>query len=52
LIQSLVRDLDSLGIEVDNIHLRRPTLDDVFLALTGEVTTNDDEDQTSPEAAA
>ncbi|MCO5176957.1 MAG: ATP-binding cassette domain-containing protein [Thermomicrobiales bacterium] len=52
LIQSLVRDLDELSIEVDNIHLRRPTLDDVFLALTGEVTTNDDDDKTNSEAAA
>ena len=30
-----VRTLDSLGIEVADIGLRRPTLDEVFLALTG-----------------
>jgi len=52
LIQSLVRDLDALYIDVDNIHLRRPTLDDVFLALTGEMTTGDDADNASSEAAA
>jgi ABC-2 type transport system ATP-binding protein len=31
-----VRSLDSLGIAVDDIALRRPTLDEVFLALTGQ----------------
>jgi len=32
---SVIRDLDGAGIEIDDIGLRRPTLDDVFLALTG-----------------
>jgi ABC-2 type transport system ATP-binding protein len=31
----VVRDLDEAGIIIDDIGLRRPTLDDVFLALTG-----------------
>jgi ABC-2 type transport system ATP-binding protein len=31
------RELDEAGIGVDDIGLRRPTLDDVFLALTGHV---------------
>ncbi len=31
-----VRNLDQEGIRPDDITLRRPTLDDVFLALTGE----------------
>ena len=31
----VVRDLDAAGIKIDDIGLRRPTLDDVFLALTG-----------------
>ena len=31
----VVRDLDDAGIVIDDIGLRRPTLDDVFLALTG-----------------
>ena len=30
-----IRELDGAGIEVSDIALRRPTLDDVFLALTG-----------------
>ena len=32
-----IRVLDAQGIEVDDLALRRPTLDDVFLALTGHV---------------
>lgn len=38
--QSLVkvlRDLDEASIAIDDIGLRRPTLDDVFLTLTGHV---------------
>ena len=31
----VVRDLDEAGISIDDIALRRPTLDDVFLTLTG-----------------
>jgi ABC-2 type transport system ATP-binding protein len=31
----VVRQLDEAAIKVDDIALRRPTLDDVFLALTG-----------------
>jgi ABC-2 type transport system ATP-binding protein len=31
----VVRDLDEARIAIDDIGLRRPTLDDVFLALTG-----------------
>jgi ABC-2 type transport system ATP-binding protein len=32
-----LRDLDSRGVMVQDVGLRRPTLDDVFLALTGHV---------------
>ena len=31
----VVRDLDAAGIRIDDVGLRRPTLDDVFLTLTG-----------------
>ena len=31
----VVRDLDEAAIAIDDVGLRRPTLDDVFLALTG-----------------
>ena len=34
-IVEAVRRLDAAGVEVDDLGLRRPTLDDVFLALTG-----------------
>ena len=34
----VVRDLDDAGIGIDDIGLRRPTLDDVFLSLTGHVS--------------
>ena len=30
-----LRRLDGVGVEVDDVGLRRPTLDDVFLSLTG-----------------
>ena len=31
----LLRDLDGAGITLDSIEVARPTLDDVFLDLTG-----------------
>ena len=31
----VVRELDDAGVAIDDIGLRRPTLDDVFLSLTG-----------------
>ena len=34
----VVRALDAAGIEVDSVGVRRPSLDDVFLALTGHQT--------------
>ena len=34
-LAAVVRDLDAAGVELDDLGLRRPTLDDVFLALTG-----------------
>ncbi|MDH4143167.1 MAG: ATP-binding cassette domain-containing protein [Chloroflexota bacterium] len=33
----VVRDLGEAGVHIDDIALRRPTLDDVFLVLTGRV---------------
>ncbi len=40
----VVRDLDEAGIAIDDIGLRRPTLDDVFLSLTGHDATPDEEE--------
>jgi len=49
----VVRDLDERGIAIDDIGLRRPTLDDVFLSLTGHVAEqgaapSDEEDPERP----
>jgi ABC-2 type transport system ATP-binding protein len=35
LLADVVRDLDAAGVRLDDLGLRRPTLDDVFLTLTG-----------------
>ena len=61
--QELVQVVQRLGearIEVDDVGLRRPTLDDVFLSLTGHVAEDDsadeddedDEDEPDEELAA
>ena len=36
-LATVIRDFDEAGIVIDDIGLRRPTLDDVFLSLTGHV---------------
>ena len=35
LVPEVVRALDAAGVEIDDVAMRRPTLDDVFLNLTG-----------------
>ncbi|MET9511638.1 ATP-binding cassette domain-containing protein [Streptomyces flavidovirens] len=35
LLAEVIRELDIRGVEIDDIGLRRPTLDDVFISLTG-----------------
>jgi ABC-2 type transport system ATP-binding protein len=47
-LSALLRDLDSRGIEAEDVGIRRPTLDEVFLQLTGRPT----DDTTSEEVAA
>ncbi len=42
LLASVVRDLDAAQIPLDDLALRRPTLDDVFLTLTGRAATEED----------
>ena len=37
-LAKVARDLDDAGIVIDDIALRRPTLDEVFLSLTGHAT--------------
>jgi ABC-2 type transport system ATP-binding protein len=48
LLPIVVRALDDAAVPVEDIALRRPTLNEVFLALTGHTTT----DTTQKEAAA
>jgi ABC-2 type transport system ATP-binding protein len=40
-IAEAVRRLDDAGIAIGDIALRRPTLDDVFMALTGHAAEED-----------
>ncbi|MEV1078936.1 ATP-binding cassette domain-containing protein [Streptomyces sp. NPDC050211] len=48
LLAEIIRELDTRGVEIDDIGLRRPTLDDVFLSLTGHVAeVKDEEDGTA-----
>jgi ABC-2 type transport system ATP-binding protein len=44
---NVVRDLDEAGIAIDDIALRRPTLDDVFLSLTGHASVVADDAETA-----
>lgn len=43
LLAEVIRELDARGVEIDDIGLRRPTLDDVFISLTGHVADIDEE---------
>jgi ABC-2 type transport system ATP-binding protein len=45
-IAEAIRALDALAVEVDDIGLRRPTLDEVFLTLTGSPIDADQPDPT------
>jgi len=42
-LAAIVRDLDAAHVPVDDLALRRPTLDDVFLSLTGRAPTQADQ---------
>jgi ABC-2 type transport system ATP-binding protein len=44
-VTAAVRAVEDLGLEIDDIGLRRPTLDEVFLSLTGRPAA-EDEDET------
>jgi ABC-2 type transport system ATP-binding protein len=41
-VPGVIRALDDAGVDVLDVEVRRPTLDDVFLTLTGHVTVEDD----------
>jgi ABC-2 type transport system ATP-binding protein len=44
-IAESVRRLDAAGIEVADVNLRRPTLDDVFLTLTGRAAEEPEQEE-------
>ncbi len=48
----VIRDLDEADIVIDDIALRRPTLDDVFLELTGHHADDDTNDAAPTEKLA
>ena len=49
-IAEAVRRLDEVGVGVEDVAIRRPTLDDVFISLTGRGAAGDEDD--AVEAAA
>jgi len=48
-IVEAVQLLSDAGIDVEDISLRRPTLDDVFLALTGHAASEDEDEEEAGE---
>ena len=50
-VQGLIRDLDRSGIDLDSIEVHRPTLDDVFLTLTGRSLRDADASTPARDAA-
>jgi ABC-2 type transport system ATP-binding protein len=51
-LMAALRELDSRDVEVLDVGLRRPTLDDVFLALTGHVAEPGAGEPPEPETAS
>jgi ABC-2 type transport system ATP-binding protein len=49
-IAEAVRRLDDAGIGIEDIAVGRPTLDDVFLTLTGHAAEEEDDEGAKPEA--
>jgi ABC-2 type transport system ATP-binding protein len=43
-LATVIREFDEAGIAIDDIGLRRPTLDDVFLSLTGHAAIEEPEE--------
>jgi ABC-2 type transport system ATP-binding protein len=48
LLAEVIRELDAAGVEIDDIGLRRPTLDDVFISLTGHHAESADATEAAP----
>ncbi len=51
-IMEAIRRLDEAKLPVDDVAVRRPTLDDVFLSLTGHAAESKTDDETELEVAA
>jgi len=49
LLATVVRDFDAAGVQVDELGLHRPTLDDVFLTLTGHAAEPEGDGEISDE---
>jgi ABC-2 type transport system ATP-binding protein len=41
-LADIVRELDAAGVSIDDLGVRRPTLDDVFLTLTGHAAEEEE----------
>ena len=52
ILTAVVRDLDAAQVRLDDLALRKPTLDDVFLTLTGRAATPDEQAAQEPEMRA
>lgn len=50
-LTAALRSLDDEGIELHDVGLRRPTLDDVFLSLTGHTADSDSDDDSRTDRA-
>jgi ABC-2 type transport system ATP-binding protein len=42
-VAEAVRRLDEAGVGIDDVAVRRPTLDDVFMTLTGHAAEEDED---------
>jgi ABC-2 type transport system ATP-binding protein len=51
-LMAAMRSVEAAGIEIDDISLRQPTLDEVFLALTGQPIGTDEPNRAPREIAA
>jgi ABC-2 type transport system ATP-binding protein len=51
-IGPVIRELDAAGVETEDVAVRRPTLDDVFLRLTGRTAESHDDDANDEEEVA
>jgi ABC-2 type transport system ATP-binding protein len=51
-IVDAVRRLDNAGVGVDDLAIRRPTLDDVFITLTGHVAEHENGDRADRDGAS